>query len=527
MTSLEHVSIEHALSQSSSWSGDGDVVEIRSEVEAEEVSFGLAITTPEDEEEVGIVVVGDEQSPLHTDRNVNEPEHDEDANAHGNGDGERDHVASGVGSSSKPVVAFRRSLALGSASRSRSRSNSNSNSRSRSRSGSQSRSSVREGLEMAESSVATSWTQVDGEGGRRSGSCEVYYCRSSADGTNVREQAVDVGEGENVRTPREGTEVMPLSCLRTDTSVGGGGDVSRKEEVLVVQEEDIGEEWHPLRYNGKARSRDDGEDESKKGEGEGEGEEDVGSVRLLESIHGGDQSLEMSEKGRGRKFGSSGRNARHLHLEFKRPSPQPWDEIDPPGDSNEMYTSDYYSTLNSKRFATLQKSRRRPLIPHSAYYFGPPPPDSAYGTLPVGQIGVHHPREIVRIERDYAGGELIQFSPIFPLELDGRITPTQFHQTINDINEILISAHSIQRTFVDNLLAVVTLQLSTLVMSSHYEKEMRRLKRKIEEMNTGLYNPVGLHILWPQRVAFLFLEIEYYVSLVPSATGDFADVNSL
>lgn len=67
-------------------------------------------------------------------------------------------------------------------------------------------------------------------------------------------------------------------------------------------------------------------------------------------------------------------------------------------------------------------SHSRPLVPHSAYYYGPPPPDSAYGTDPVGQIGVHHPREIVRIERDYSGGELPQFAPTYPLELEGRVS---------------------------------------------------------------------------------------------------------
>jgi len=71
--------------------------------------------------------------------------------------------------------------------------------------------------------------------------------------------------------------------------------------------------------------------------------------------------------------------------------------------------------------------RRRPLIPHSAYYLGPPLSDSVYGTQPVGQIGVHHPREIVRIERDYAGGELTQFSSIYPLELDGRVLDAPFY----------------------------------------------------------------------------------------------------
>ena len=34
---------------------------------------------------------------------------------------------------------------------------------------------------------------------------------------------------------------------------------------------------------------------------------------------------------------------------------------------------------------------------------------------------------------------------------------------------------------------------------------MRRLKRRIEEMNTQIYNPVGLNILWPRNVAFLFV----------------------
>lgn len=34
---------------------------------------------------------------------------------------------------------------------------------------------------------------------------------------------------------------------------------------------------------------------------------------------------------------------------------------------------------------------------------------------------MHHPREILRIERDYTGGEVIQFSPSYPLELEGRV----------------------------------------------------------------------------------------------------------
>lgn len=181
------------------------------------------------------------------------------------------------------------------------------------------------------------------------------------------------------------------------------------------------------------------------------------------------------------------------------------------------------------------------MIPKSAYYFGPPPPDSAFGTPPVGQIGLHHPREIIRIERDYTGGELIQFAPIYPLELEGRvsgyfhssrkvnaqglqITPTQFLESINAINEVLISAYSLRHSMLDNMLALFTLQASRLLMKTHFEKAsiyldcgrgrtdvdrqtLLRLKRMIEQLNTELYNPVGLNLLWPEDVAFLYVRV--------------------
>jgi len=197
-----------------------------------------------------------------------------------------------------------------------------------------------------------------------------------------------------------------------------------------------------------------------------------------------------------------------LRIIPKPPSPQPWDMIDP---SNHGEGTDFFSTLGTKNFGTMQKNiRSRPPIPHSSYYFGPPPVDSAYGTNPIGHIGIHHPREIFRVERDYTGGELVQFAATYPLELEGRITPTQFLETINAINELLISAHSIRHSFINNVLAVFTLQISQLFVTSHYEKEMRRLERLVKDLNTELYNPVGLNILWPRKVAFLFLEIEYY-----------------
>ncbi|KAJ7171762.1 Golgin subfamily A member 7/ERF4 family-domain-containing protein [Mycena crocata] len=184
--------------------------------------------------------------------------------------------------------------------------------------------------------------------------------------------------------------------------------------------------------------------------------------------------------------------------------PQPWDLVDPP-ETNGQTNAEYYASVKTQKYNTLHSSRARALIPKSSYYFGPPPSDSAYGTQPIGQIGVHHPREILRVERDYTGGELIQFAPIYPLELEGRITPTQFLESINAINELLISAHSLRHSFLDNFLAVFTLQLSRVILTSHYEKEMLRLQHLIQELNAQIYNPVGLNIMWPRPVAFLFV----------------------
>ncbi|EMD41391.1 hypothetical protein CERSUDRAFT_42545 [Gelatoporia subvermispora B] len=193
-------------------------------------------------------------------------------------------------------------------------------------------------------------------------------------------------------------------------------------------------------------------------------------------------------------------------------SPTPWDEMDLPARHGEYGAP----PRRVHEFGHSDHSSRpsRPLVPHSSYYFAPPPPDSAYGTDPIGQIGVHHPREIVRIERDYTGGELPQLAAVYPLELEGRINPTQFLETINAINELLISAYSLSHAFVDNALAFFSLQISRAVRKSHYEKEMERLKQVIDDFNVKLYNPRGMNILWPRKVAFMFLEIEYYVSIM-------------
>ncbi len=55
----------------------------------------------------------------------------------------------------------------------------------------------------------------------------------------------------------------------------------------------------------------------------------------------------------------------------------------------------------------------------------------------MGQIGVHHPREIVRVERDYTGGEIVQFSSTYPLELEGRVSVLFFRAIFTSLMIIL------------------------------------------------------------------------------------------
>ncbi|CAD6889000.1 unnamed protein product [Tilletia controversa] len=148
--------------------------------------------------------------------------------------------------------------------------------------------------------------------------------------------------------------------------------------------------------------------------------------------------------------------------------------------------------------------------PRSSYYWGPPDAGRAFGTSPVGVIGRDKPREMVRVERDYGAGELCQFHPAFPLELEGRLSPTVFAETINEINLHLIDAHDSAWSCFDNALAILTLWISPLFVSSHYIRSMRRLEEFIHQVNLQIFNPAGLNILYPKKCAFLFLEIEYY-----------------
>jgi len=137
-----------------------------------------------------------------------------------------------------------------------------------------------------------------------------------------------------------------------------------------------------------------------------------------------------------------------------------------------------------------------------------------FGTAPAGKVGDTRPRAVVRIERDYsargATSGRVQFWDGWVKELEGRISPLQLQNTLNDFNLILASAYDPYSSILDNTLAVLSLYISPWLLGTHHKRQMSLFKDTLEQYNKLVYNPVGLNILHPQRVAFLFLEIEYY-----------------
>lgn len=108
-----------------------------------------------------------------------------------------------------------------------------------------------------------------------------------------------------------------------------------------------------------------------------------------------------------------------------------------------------------------------------------------------------------------------------------KLTPTEFQNTLNELNAALASANDPWKSCFDNCLAILTLYISPLILSSHYERvsfflllaleasanslcrqqEMKKFDRILERANRDVFNPAGLNILSPRRNAFLFVSL--------------------
>jgi hypothetical protein len=118
---------------------------------------------------------------------------------------------------------------------------------------------------------------------------------------------------------------------------------------------------------------------------------------------------------------------------------------------------------------------------------------------------------------------MTRFFSSFPLELDDRISPTQFQILINTVNAHLINAYSPGRAVIDNLLMIFTFHLSLLFTIGHFEKvspgirrmaltsqELHKLEASIEKMNKETFNAVGLNVLSPRDVGLQFVSQQLF-----------------
>ncbi|CED83937.1 Uncharacterized conserved protein [Phaffia rhodozyma] len=129
------------------------------------------------------------------------------------------------------------------------------------------------------------------------------------------------------------------------------------------------------------------------------------------------------------------------------------------------------------------------------------------GPLQGREERVEHPQAVIRIQRDWTTGDIAQFLPDYPSELEGRITQNEFLDLINSVNTVLLEANSFRHAVWDNMLMVATMHLSLLFKKSHFEKKLEGLEVVLRRANESTWNPQGLHVQDPKLCAFSFLEI--------------------
>lgn len=153
----------------------------------------------------------------------------------------------------------------------------------------------------------------------------------------VEERAASVKSESHEKT----ATILPLSPpLTRPTSPSNAAeetavDTSEVHGDAEPEEKDLTEEWHPLEHT-RSDSRD---------------------MNLTQDSTFVDDSLplETEEKNLSPPAPRAQRSNQSLRVEAKPPSPQPWDLVDPPLDNNGDAT-DYYSSLGTKNFGTLQKT---------------------------------------------------------------------------------------------------------------------------------------------------------------------------
>nr|CAG8521830.1 7647_t:CDS:2 [Entrophospora candida] len=98
------------------------------------------------------------------------------------------------------------------------------------------------------------------------------------------------------------------------------------------------------------------------------------------------------------------------------------------------------------------------------------------------------PKKIIKIERDYTNGESCQFNNNLPKEINERISPIRFKETINRLNELLEKANNPKYAVIGNILECLTIYTSTFCLRSHYDKMIEEVCLFLDDENINYYN---------------------------------------
>ncbi|CAJ0919376.1 11109_t:CDS:2 [Entrophospora sp. SA101] len=111
------------------------------------------------------------------------------------------------------------------------------------------------------------------------------------------------------------------------------------------------------------------------------------------------------------------------------------------------------------------------------------------------------PKTVIRIERDYSKGELCQFKNDFPKEINERVSPMRFKETIDKLNELLKEADNPKYSWFENCLACITLYSSILCIRSHYDKMVEEICFFLNDENLNCYNELGVNFRDPRKTS--------------------------
>jgi hypothetical protein len=166
------------------------------------------------------------------------------------------------------------------------------------------------------------------------------------EGSTVVADSKQDGEGEDWKAESSMARNVLLpspSLSRVGTNESGNGTRLDKDTTEGGSVDVVEAEWHPLGHT-RAESTDGDVDQTVSAEGLEDEEEDIVTANGRLAFPEGDEKLSPSLPQRGSAL---------LRLDIKSPSPQPWELVDPsPGKGHGG--TDFYSTLGSRKFDTLQ-----------------------------------------------------------------------------------------------------------------------------------------------------------------------------